>query len=495
MTIGKSASANSLSQFSIFDSIGEGSFGCVKLAVNNLTQVKVAIKALPKSLVSAELIEKEFLLHKAVSLHANVIKMHCKLEDDHYYYLVMELAAGGELFDRIEPEVGFGNEHLSHAYFYQLVSALEYVHTKGIVHRDLKPENVLLDENGILKLTDFGVATLFTYKGVTRKIQVKCGSELYMAPQVFSNSSPFEGDKADIWSLGMILFVMLRGSLPWERPDPTLCSQYAQFLHVGGHQFFHSSSESVTDLLARLLHPDEELRISLSEIKEHAWFKRANPLICPSTGAIDSQALMEMLLTPAHGKNDVSMNTSESTATNAPSCGLLPLSQPEKFGFSQLTVVGAAANSSPSSTRNSTLCSIFSQPIQQLPLYASSQAAAVSSSMTSQEEMQQFGGQVSAFALPSMRLTRFSTPLEMVNVMQRLLELMDAFLVQAKVVGGNSISFHTVDSRKSILTGQVVISPFGGRQEHLVIFRKSRGDSIEFKRLFYALYAAFNEPQ
>jgi serine/threonine-protein kinase Chk1 len=487
------SSTHSLSQYSIFDTIGEGSFGCVKLAVNNSTQQKVAIKTVPKSIVAAELIEKEFLLHKAVSGHENLIKMHFKFEDDDFHYLVMELAAGGELFDRIEPEVGFGNEHLAHAYFRQIVAALEYVHGKGIVHRDLKPENVLLDENGILKLTDFGVATLFTYKGVRRKIQVKCGSELYMAPQVFSNAVPFEGDKADIWSLGVILFVMLRGSLPWERPDAALCSQYAHFLNIGGTQFFRSTSEELTDLLAKLLDPQEETRISLAQIKEHSWFNRSNPLICPSTGTINSNTLMKMLLTPATDKDDVSMHQNGQDEVNVSSCGLLPLSQPEKFGFSQMTMSANLTNYSPSAMQDSNFCSIFSQPIQQLPLFASSQMATSNAMMTSQEEMQQFGGQISSFALPSMRLTRFSTPLEMAIVMQRLLELMDAFLVQAKVVGRNGISFHTVDSRKCILTGQVVISPFGGQHEHLVIFRKSRGDSIEFKRLFYALYAAFNE--
>ncbi|GAB1194825.1 hypothetical protein APSETT444_004076 [Aspergillus pseudonomiae] len=136
----------------------------------------------------------------------------------------MELAEGGDLFDKIEADEGVG-EDIAHVYFSQLVSAVGYMHSKGVGHRDIKPENMLLTADGNLKIADFGLATLFEYKGVTKLSTTFCGSPPYIAPEVItcSNKNHMKGvgyrpDLVDIWSCGIVLFVLLAGNTPWDSP-------------------------------------------------------------------------------------------------------------------------------------------------------------------------------------------------------------------------------------------------------------------------------------
>jgi serine/threonine-protein kinase Chk1 len=182
--------------------IGEGANGKVRLAVHKsqdnveLLAVKIVKKAhgndgqaLMKNLL------KEVKIHQCLS-HKNIAKLFSTTEDDHFVYLVMEYAAGGELFDRIAPDVGL-EEDLAHLYFQQLISGVEYIHERGIAHRDLKPENLLLDTNGNLKIIDFGLATVFKHKGQTRILTTPCGSPPYVSPEI--HTCNYKGDLTDIW--------------------------------------------------------------------------------------------------------------------------------------------------------------------------------------------------------------------------------------------------------------------------------------------------------
>lgn len=475
--------------------LGEGTFGIVRLAVNQKNNDRVAIKFIPRA-VSNDAVEKEYLLHKAASAHPNIIKMIGRYEDNSGYYFVMEYAAGGELFERIEPEIGFGSQDLTHLYFCQLVDALESIHAKGIVHRDLKPENVLLDENGILKLTDFGVSTLFMFRGERRKIKVKCGSELYMAPQVYNNTTPYEGEMADIWSLGVMLFVMLFGKIPWDRPDEESCEEYACFcrdgipyLQVCNGRSLYQIDEQVFDLLGGMLRIDENSRLSLQQIKQHSWYNRNNILRNSENGQINQKMLMEMLTKGPHVcilQNQI-VPTCNSIAPKQPE--FLPLSQPDHFlsPFSQCKYSPSKiASISHAQLQNA----IFSQPVQH-------NAGGIGGSFYSQVQSQDIACPIAlehaALGLidtNALRLTRFYSPLSISQIIDQISQILDAFLVQFQITNSLKVQFKTVDIRKCILTGEVVISPFGN-DKRVIIFKKNRGDSIEFKRLFYAIYEAF----
>ncbi|CAG2122402.1 unnamed protein product, partial [Medioppia subpectinata] len=143
--------------------------------------------------------------------------------DETNEYIFLEYASGGELFDRIEPDVGMDTSS-AHRFFVQLISGVEYLHSKGIVHRDLKPENILLDDNDIIKISDFGMSTLFRHSGKERLLNQKCGTVPYMAPEIFIHKE-YRAEPADIWSCGVILVTLLTGELPWDRPTPE-CKSY-----------------------------------------------------------------------------------------------------------------------------------------------------------------------------------------------------------------------------------------------------------------------------
>jgi serine/threonine-protein kinase Chk1 len=159
--------------YQIGQTIGEGGNAKVKIGIKIDTNEPVAIKVVKKisgpqgQQIMTNLL-KEVKIHSSVS-HKNIIELFTTTEDNSFVYLIMEFAHSGELFDRIAPDVGI-EEDLCHLFFQQLLSGMQYCHEHGIAHRDLKPENLLLDVHGNLKIIDFGLATVFKHKGVTRYI-------------------------------------------------------------------------------------------------------------------------------------------------------------------------------------------------------------------------------------------------------------------------------------------------------------------------------------
>jgi serine/threonine-protein kinase Chk1 len=144
------------------------------LALDTSSNEQVAIKLIPKASTSNSSLQKEIVIHQSLR-HPNIIAFIKQLHDNSNIYLILEVAQGGELFDRIEPDVGL-DEELCHFYFFQLLSVIEYLHRNGVAHRDLKPENMLLDKNGNLKLTDFGLSTVFKYRNTKRILETACGT-------------------------------------------------------------------------------------------------------------------------------------------------------------------------------------------------------------------------------------------------------------------------------------------------------------------------------
>ncbi|KAK8734943.1 hypothetical protein OTU49_005738 [Cherax quadricarinatus] len=156
---------------------------------------------------AANAVRKEMCLHRMLK-NPHIIKFYGSRRENSMQYMFLEYAAGGELFDRIEPDIGMPPLH-AQKYFQELISGVEYLHVRGVAHRDIKPENLLLDENDRLKITDFGMATLFRHQGKERELDRQCGTKPYMAPEVLLR--PYSAEPADIWSCGVVLVALLAG--------------------------------------------------------------------------------------------------------------------------------------------------------------------------------------------------------------------------------------------------------------------------------------------
>ncbi|XP_028936830.1 testis-specific serine/threonine-protein kinase 3 isoform X2 [Ornithorhynchus anatinus] len=198
--------------------------------------------------------------------HKNIIRLFEMLESsDGKIYLVMELAEGGDVFERVV-RGGPLPEPQARALFRQLVEAIRYCHGRGVAHRDLKCENALLQGLN-LKLTDFGFAKVLP-KSHQELSQTFCGSTAYAAPEVLQGV-PHDSTKGDIWSMGVVLYVMLCAGLPFDDADiPKMLGQQQKGVSFPTHL---GISAECQDLLKRLLEPDMSLRPSIEEVSWHPW--------------------------------------------------------------------------------------------------------------------------------------------------------------------------------------------------------------------------------
>lgn len=238
-------------------------------------------------------LEMEISLHKHLGFHKNIVEFFDHGDDPAWVWIAMELAEGGDLFDKIEADAGV-SEDIAHVYFTQLVSAIGYMHAKGVAHRDIKPENVLLSADGDLKIADFGMATLFEYGGKRKLATTLCGSPPYVAPEVLSRStqsgtkgSGYAADMADIWSCGVVLFVLLAGNTPWSRPvegrdEYGRLNEYSEYVQTNGRphdELWDALPLEVLSLLRGMMRVDATTRFSLEDIRRHPWFTRPNKFL------------------------------------------------------------------------------------------------------------------------------------------------------------------------------------------------------------------------
>jgi len=201
--------------------------------------------------------------------HRNVIGLKEVLQSQNHIYIVLELVTGGELFDKIVKAKRF-SESVARRYFQQLISAMDYCHQSRIAHRDLKPENLLLDAEDNVKISDFGLSALTTSRdGNVQLLMTTCGTPNYVAPEVLSEKG-YNGFIADIWSCGVILFVMLAGYLPFE--DESIKGLFAK-IEKGLFKMPDYFSDGTKNLISKMLTVDPNKRIKMDEIMEDAWFK------------------------------------------------------------------------------------------------------------------------------------------------------------------------------------------------------------------------------
>ncbi|CAH2079999.1 unnamed protein product [Thlaspi arvense] len=256
-------------KYEVGRTIGEGTFAKVKFARNTDTGENVAIKIMAKSTIlkhrMVDQIKREISIMKIVR-HPNIVRLYEVLASPSKIYIVLEFVTGGELFDRIVHN-GRIEENEARKYFQQLVDAIAHCHCKGVYHRDLKPENLLLDVNGNLKVSDFGLSAL-PQRGV-ELLRTTCGTPNYVAPEVLSGQG-YDGSAADIWSCGVILFVILAGFLPFSETDLPALYRKINAAEFSCPPWF---SAEVKSLIQRILDPNPKTRIKIQGIRKDPWFR------------------------------------------------------------------------------------------------------------------------------------------------------------------------------------------------------------------------------
>ncbi len=287
---------NKIGNYQIIKTMGEGTFGKVKLGIHIPTNEKVAIKILEKSKIEdnddLKCINREISFLKTLN-HINIISLYEIIENSEYYYLIMEYAEN-DLFSYIV-ENNYLSEEISSLLYYQLINAIEYIHKKKIVHRDLKPENILLTRNNsILKIIDFGLANSYKKNNTSNKninninnenenilLKTACGSPCYAAPEMVLGKK-YYGLNVDIWSSGIILYAMVCGFLPFEDDDNE--SIYRKII-LGKFDIPDKLSLNCKDLICKILEGNPKKRIKIDDIKKHPFLKnceeRFNRIISP----------------------------------------------------------------------------------------------------------------------------------------------------------------------------------------------------------------------
>ncbi|CAI0423902.1 unnamed protein product [Linum tenue] len=262
-----------MNKYEIGRMLGQGTFAKVHYARNLQTGATVAIKIIDKERVlrasgMMEQIKREISVMKMIR-HPNVVELYEVLATKTKIYFVMEYVKGGELFDKVAK--GKLNEDDARKYFRQLISAVDYCHSRGVSHRDLKPENLLLDEDGNLKVSDFGLSALAESKRQDGLLHTTCGTPAYVAPEVIMKKG-YDGSKADIWSCGVILYVLLAGYLPFH--DSNIMELYRKIAKGEFKKFPSWVTSEVRKLLSKILDPNPNTRIPIAKIMKNSWFRK-----------------------------------------------------------------------------------------------------------------------------------------------------------------------------------------------------------------------------
>uniref|UniRef100_A0A8C3GH04 Serine/threonine-protein kinase MARK1 n=1 Tax=Cairina moschata TaxID=8855 RepID=A0A8C3GH04_CAIMO len=254
-----------IGNYRLLKTIGKGNFAKVKLARHVLTGREVAVKIIDKTQLNPTSLQKLFREVRIMKIlnHPNIVKLFEVIETEKTLYLVMEYASGGEVFDYLVAH-GRMKEKEARAKFRQIVSAVQYCHQKCIVHRDLKAENLLLDADMNIKIADFGFSNEFT---VGNKLDTFCGSPPYAAPELFQGKK-YDGPEVDVWSLGVILYTLVSGSLPFDGQN---LKELRERVLRGKYRIPFYMSTDCENLLKKLLVLNPIKRGSLEQIMKDRW--------------------------------------------------------------------------------------------------------------------------------------------------------------------------------------------------------------------------------
>ncbi|XP_034412598.1 serine/threonine-protein kinase MARK2 isoform X10 [Cyclopterus lumpus] len=254
-----------IGNYRLLKTIGKGNFAKVKLARHVLTGKEVAVKIIDKTQLNSSSLQKLFREVRIMKMlnHPNIVKLFEVIETEKTLYLVMEYASGGEVFDYLVAH-GRMKEKEARAKFRQIVSAVQYCHQKCIVHRDLKAENLLLDADMNIKIADFGFSNEFT---MGNKLDTFCGSPPYAAPELFQGKK-YDGPEVDVWSLGVILYTLVSGSLPFDGQN---LKELRERVLRGKYRIPFYMSTDCENLLKKFLILNPSKRGSLEQIMRDRW--------------------------------------------------------------------------------------------------------------------------------------------------------------------------------------------------------------------------------
>ncbi|KAL3841156.1 hypothetical protein ACJIZ3_025747 [Penstemon smallii] len=269
-------SKNFISHYEISEEVGRGHFGYTcsgKVKKGSLKGLDVAVKVIPKSkmttAIAIEDVRREVRMLRALTGHKNLVQFYEAYEDEDNVYVVMELCNGGELLDRILSRGGKFSEEDAKIVMVQILSVVAYCHLQGVVHRDLKPENFLFsskDEHSPLKAIDFGLSD---YVKPDERLNDIVGSAYYVAPEVLHRSY---GTEADMWSIGVIAYILLCGSRPfWSRTESGIFRAVLKADPSFDEAPWPSLSPDAVDFVKRLLNKDYRKRLTAAQALSHPW--------------------------------------------------------------------------------------------------------------------------------------------------------------------------------------------------------------------------------
>ncbi|KAI8138004.1 kinase-like domain-containing protein [Fennellomyces sp. T-0311] len=252
----------SVGLYSIGETIGEGTFGKVKLGTHKLTGQKVAIKRISKQ--HAPMVAREIHLHRQLK-HPNIVTLYEIIVTENNIHVISEYCPHGELFEALT-EQGRYSEAAAARWFAQIADAIRYCHSQDIIHRDLKLENILLDRDDNAKLCDFGFARQAQAR---QMLETFCGSLAYSAPEVILRQK-YTGPETDIWSLGVILYTLLAGELPFD-DDSDIVTQ--RKIVKGDYAMPAYFSPEAADLITRMLKLNPSERVTIDQVAGHPWLR------------------------------------------------------------------------------------------------------------------------------------------------------------------------------------------------------------------------------
>ncbi|KAL6844654.1 hypothetical protein ACP4OV_025313 [Aristida adscensionis] len=299
------------SEYELGAEIGQGKFGSVRICRARAGGEEFACKALPRN--GEETVHREVEIMQHLSGHPGVVTLRAVFEDADTFYLVMELCAGGRLLDEIAREGKFSEQRAA-IVIKDLMAVLKYCHEMGVVHRDIKPENILLTKAGKVKLADFGLAARVTNG---QRLSGVAGSPAYVAPEVLSGTY---SEKVDIWGAGVLLHVLLLGSLPFQGSSLDAVFEAIKTVKLDFHSGpWESISGLGRDLISRMLNRDVSSRITADEVLSHPWvlFYTECPLkavaanLCVTNKVLAPRILWDRIRSECDSLSDSSSQRSE----------------------------------------------------------------------------------------------------------------------------------------------------------------------------------------
>ncbi|GLG98422.1 Ovarian-specific serine/threonine-protein kinase Lok [Gryllus bimaculatus] len=262
--------------FVVSRSLGKGAYGEVMLVFQKKTFDRFAMKVVKKRTLNPT---KDILMNEVNILrsldHPCVIKIHNVVNSPESVFIFLDYMEGGDLFERVK-SLGKLKESETKWISYQISKAVEYLHKQGIAHRDLKPENILLSsdkKNPIIKITDFGLSRFFNSQMVMKTV---CGTPSYVAPEILETKGcGVYSNQVDVWSMGVILYVCLSGSLPFssERQDMTLGEQICSGSYSFPERYWRGVTKKAIDLVKKMMTVNPKLRITVNMILSQSWFQ------------------------------------------------------------------------------------------------------------------------------------------------------------------------------------------------------------------------------